>query len=57
MFFNHKGRKEGAEDTEIFLTQITQMAQIFADFKDLEGLANLPGLEITQRENACHHRT
>jgi len=33
------------------------MAQIFADFKDPEGLSNLPGLGITQRENACHYRT
>jgi len=36
---------------------MTQIIQISADFKDLEGLANLPGLGITQRETAYHHRT
>jgi len=42
---------------EFFLTQITRMAQICADFENPEGLTNHPRFGITQRETAYHHRT
>ena len=51
--FNHEDPREDAENTEFFwtrITQMTRMAQICADFKDLEGFQNLPGFGIMQRE-------